>query len=73
MLGQHLDTPSDFVLCYTPDGARIEAERTRRTGGTGQAIALASRWGVPVFNLYHAGEVERLGEYIRQRYGDTRG
>ena len=72
VLGKLLDDPSDFVLCYTPDGARCEAERTRRTGGTGQAIALASRWGVPVFNLYHPGEVECLGEFIRQRYGVTR-
>lgn len=51
VLGQDLDTPSEFVVCYTPDGAETEQEVTKDTGGTGTAIRLASRQGIPVFNL----------------------
>ena len=51
ILGADLRTPVDFVVCWTPDGCESEQDRSRRTGGTGQAISLAHRWGVPVINL----------------------
>lgn len=40
---------SEFVVCWTRDGAVSEA--TIRTGGTGGAIRLAIASNVPVFNL----------------------
>jgi hypothetical protein len=51
ILGQRLslDDASRFVLCWTPDGAT--SKTTRNTGGTGQAVRLAARLGVPVQNL----------------------
>lgn len=54
----------DFVICWTPDGAEGEAECSRETGGTGQAIRLASRWGVPVVNLARPGALERLAALV---------
>ena len=51
VLGHTLDEPSGLVVCWTPDGAINASERTKKTGGTGQAISIASRYGVPVFNL----------------------
>ncbi len=63
VMGKDLKTLSDFVVCWTPDAADCEAKRGRRTGGTGQAIALASRWHVPVFNLAEHGASTRLKEY----------
>ena len=51
VLGRYLDRPSDFVVCWTPDGCTSRDERSRQTGGTGQAIAIASEYGIPVFNL----------------------
>ena len=51
VLGADLRSPVDFVVCWTPDGCETEAARSRATGGTGQAIALADRWGIPVVNL----------------------
>ncbi|UBU63565.1 DUF4326 domain-containing protein [Acidithiobacillus ferrooxidans] len=51
VLGADLRSPVDFVVCWTPDGCETEAARSRATGGTGQAIALADRWNVPVVNL----------------------
>ena len=43
ILGYHLDTPTDFVLCWTPDG--------KITGGTGQALRIADDRDIPIFNM----------------------
>lgn len=51
ILGMDLKTPSKFVLAWTPDGAETEKQCSARTGGTGTAIKLASRNGIPVFNM----------------------
>lgn len=64
VLGENLDLSSDFVLCWTPDGCRSESERTRATGGTGQAIALADRYDIPIFNFAVEGEDDRLLEFL---------
>ena len=64
VLGATLDQPVSFVLCWTPDGAESEAQRTRETGGTGQAIALASRHGIPVFNLANRGALNRVAALL---------
>jgi hypothetical protein len=65
ILGEDLRTPCDFVVCWTPDGAETEAERGRDTGGTGQAIALADRWNIPVFNFARQDAGERLLAYVK--------
>lgn len=49
VMGDDLNTPSSFVLCWTPDGAT--GSTTYHTGGTGQAIRTASAYRVPVYNL----------------------
>lgn len=64
VLGTDLATPVDFVLCWTPDGCESEATRTRDTGGTGMAIALASRRGIPVFNLAQPGAHDRFCAHL---------
>ena len=43
ILGEGLDTPADFVICWTPGGKDV--------GGTGQAIRIAKANRVKVFNL----------------------
>lgn len=60
VLGADLRTPVDFVVAWTADGAECEADRSRETGGTGQAIALADRWRIPVFNLARADALDRI-------------
>jgi len=66
ILGHDLRTPCDFVLCWTKGGEEHEHQRTRATGGTGQAIALASRWEIPVFNMANPDALERLRAYLLQ-------
>lgn len=51
VLGPNLDMPSEFVICWTPDGCYTHQRRTKETGGTGLAISIASVNGIPVFNL----------------------
>lgn len=43
--------PSLFVVCWTKDGAETHKERTKETGGTGQAISIADIFNIPVINL----------------------
>lgn len=43
ILGQDLETPAKFVLCWTDQG-RIE-------GGTGQALRMALHYEIPIFNF----------------------
>lgn len=64
VLGWELTTPSQFCLCWTPDGAQAEAECTRQTGGTATAIRLACRHGVPVFNLQRLETRARLEAFL---------
>ncbi len=44
VLGENLDSPSKFVVCYTLDG--------KSSGGTGQALRIASDFKIPIYNLY---------------------
>jgi hypothetical protein len=67
ILGADLRSPCDFVVCWTPDGTQTRAGRGRRTGGTGQAIALADRWDRPVFNLRNPDALDRLAWWLDAR------
>lgn len=60
VLGNDLNVPSDFLVCWTPDGCTGASSRTAQTGGTGTAIVLAERYGVPVFNLKNPGALDAL-------------
>ncbi len=65
VLGQNLDSPVDFVVCWTPDGCESDETRSKRTGGTGQAISLASIQDIPVYNLANEGRLDRVRNYIK--------
>lgn len=69
VLGPDCASPSAFVLVWTPDGAETEGECSRVTGGSGQAIALASRWNIPVVNLAKPGSLLRLSALVRGNKG----
>lgn len=56
VLGYDLNTPSNFVICYTKGG--------KGSGGTGQAIRIAKANNIPVFDFGEEGTVERLQEFI---------
>lgn len=52
ILGANLDSPVDFVVCWTADG--------RASGGTGQALRIAEDLKIPVYNLYDIKRADAL-------------
>ena len=59
VLGLDLNTPSDFIICYTPKG--------KGSGGTGQALRIAKDYSIPVFDcgLYEDDLDLLKEEYIK--------
>lgn len=66
ILGEDLNTPSDFVVCWTPDGAITDKERSTYTGGTGQVISIADDYNVPVLNLKNGATLLRVEEWLEK-------
>lgn len=62
VMGPWLNTPVNFVCCWTPDGCESHETRTRLTGGTGLAISVASRAGIPVVNTQNPNWSYKLSE-----------
>lgn len=56
VLGRDLETPSNFVVCWTEKGLGL--------GGTGQAIRIAKQESIPVFDLFHDRKKEEFMEYL---------
>lgn len=51
IIGKDLDSPSDIVICWTPDGANNRTKMvSSNTGGTGTAIRLAQALDITVLN-----------------------
>jgi len=67
VLGRALNRPSQLLICWTPDGMESARERTRNSGGTATAIALAERHQIPVFNLAKPGSLTRLNTFLREK------
>ena len=57
ILGESLDKPVSFVLCWTQDGV----ER----GGTRTGLVLAKQRGIPTFNLANVLDIERFSEFLK--------
>lgn len=66
LLGENLDSPSEFLVCYTRDGCTGRSNRTSKSGGTATAIVLAEDNGVPVFNMAVPGWMNRLTDLIEE-------
>ncbi len=64
VLGRDLKTPVKFVICYTDDGCESHETRNQNTGGTGQAISIATANNIPVFNLSNEEILNKLLKYI---------
>ena len=64
VFGKDLNQPVDFVIAWTPDGLVDSQRRTRRSGGTGQAIDMAARKGIPVVNLANPDWEQKLMDLL---------
>ena len=45
IFGKDMNSPSDFVICWTPSG--------NGSGGTGQALRIAKYYNIPIFDIGH--------------------
>lgn len=65
VLGLDLHTPSDFIICYTPNG--------QESGGTGQALRIAKDYHIPIFDAGQYDNIDTfkqmLWKYLREKYG----
>ena len=57
-----------FVVCWTPDGAENAKSTSRASGGTGQAIRVATTYNIPVFNFKNERAMEQLMHHINLFY-----
>jgi hypothetical protein len=64
VLGEDINTPVAFVLCWTRDGANSEDKVTKQTGGTGTAIRLASRCNIPIINMFNDDWEKQLNDVL---------
>lgn len=64
--GYNLDKNSSFVICWTEDGCERDEDRTAKTGGTGLAISVASKLGIPVFNLANEESLKRVMKLLEE-------
>ncbi len=62
ILGEDLRTHSMSVICYTPDGSLDGVAKS--SGGTGQALRIASYYSIPVFNLKNERHLSFVKEHI---------
>lgn len=58
ILGTHLNSPVNFVICYTA-GGRVD-------GGTGQAIRIALDYNIPVINAGTYPNLENFKEKVNE-------
>jgi len=62
VLGEDLDTPSDFIICWTKNG--------KGSGGTGQALRIAKAYNIPIFDAGKYNDfvecVTELKEFIKR-------
>jgi hypothetical protein len=58
ILGENLDTPVKFVICWTRNAQTI--------GGTATAIRLAKQRGIKVYNLANAAVRELFVEWVNK-------
>ncbi len=66
VLGLDCNTPIDFLLCYSDDGAETKQEVSAKTGNIGNYIRLCDECNIPVFNLRKEGAIdERFKGFIK--------
>lgn len=56
ILGVNADTPSEFVICWTPSG--------KKEGDEGRTMLYAEHYGIPIYNLQNDVDVIKLWTLI---------
>jgi len=64
VLQDELNQPVDMLVCSTQDQCIDGTRTSHKTGGTGQALRLASHHKVPVRNLQHQPHLEKVVQFL---------
>lgn len=74
VLGLSLNDPVEFVVCWTKDGCEShQTYNPSKTGGTGSAIALASKCNIPVYNIFNQGRLNAAYDHLESLRVDLLG
>lgn len=73
VLGEDLETPSSFLICWTPDGAGCIEDCSEDTGGTATAIRLADRLDIPIKNLANPSARASVKDYCGDDWSPSPG
>jgi hypothetical protein len=65
VLGYDLHTPCRFLVCWTEDACISAEQRSSRTGGTGQAITIASNLAIPIYNIRILSHREKFVDWLK--------
>jgi len=67
VLGKDLQTPSQFVICWTEDGTDgLNIKTSKSSGATGQAIRIAEYYKIPVHNLRRQEVLKYWVEWLKE-------
>lgn len=67
VLGEDLNTPSTFVLCWAPNPTVVEDRVVSVDGGTGLAVRLAASWRIPVYHMGLPEHQQRISAFLSSR------
>jgi hypothetical protein len=59
VLGANADDPADMIVCWTPNGNLV--------GGTAHGMRVGYAFDIPVFNLFHQSDIDRMVEFVRSK------
>lgn len=59
VLGQDMETPSKFIICWTPDG--------KASGGTGHTIRVANSFNIPTRNLQNPEVFQNVLSWLNNK------
>jgi hypothetical protein len=63
VLGQDLNTPSNFIICWTKNG--------KGSGGTGQALRIAKHYNIPVFDAGSYSDIDIIKAELKLFLGNN--
>ena len=58
VLGEDLDSNSDFVICWTPNASG--------SGGTGQALRIAKSYGITIYDLGNEETFNAISDWLQK-------
>lgn len=64
ILGEDLQSPSRFVLCWAERSTFKEDTIINVSGGTGQAVRLAAKYSIPVYNINELAHLQKIAKWL---------